>query len=56
MKVCCCSLAGTKACEGCPNNTNYVGLTFNLKKQIEEDNIKEWNKTTKGWKEIEFKC
>lgn len=24
MKVCCCTLAGTKACELCSNNPDYI--------------------------------
>lgn len=33
MSVCCCSLAGTGACNNCTNSSEYMGYFYSLKIQ-----------------------
>lgn len=39
-RVCCCSLAGTKACENCNNNTASSEFNFNLSGTITKESLK----------------
>lgn len=42
MNVCCCALAGTKACENCPNNKKLKNADW-TNKQIDLGQIPDWS-------------